>query len=322
MDKHTQPDESSDSLAWLEDVLSQVSSALEHRRCASVLRLPDGGDLPCQESIYELLAELLCLLLPGCPGSADHQAHGDTRSHLDHISRALHVQILKALRYGCDDAACPDSCDCHTRAQSITAAFLNNLTEIDAVLSEDLKAAYEGDPAAKSTVEVVMSYPGIIAVAVHRIAHELYKQKVPLISRIMSEWAHSRTGIDIHPGATIGPGFFIDHGTGVVVGETCQIGKRVKLYQGVTLGALSFEQNEDGSLVKGIKRHPDVEDHVTIYAGATILGGNTRIGEGSEIGGNVWLTQSVPPWSKVYNQTPSPKIRTAQSNPLSKEEES
>ena len=156
-----------------------------------------------------------------------------------------------------------------------------------------------------------MSYPGLYAIVVHRLAHPLYEQKVPLIPRIMSEYAHSCTGIDIHPGARIGPGFFIDHGTGVVIGETCVIGRNVKLYQGVTLGALSFEKDEHGRLVKGIKRHPNVGDYVVIYAGATILGGNTTIGANSEIGGNVWLIHSVPPDSKVYNQQPKPLIRQA-----------
>ena len=308
--------DSDSAQAWLDNVLSDAASSLDGGKRASVLKLARGDDLPCQESIYELLAECLCLLLPGCPGSADFSAHDNTEQHLRHIGLALNEQVLRALNYAGKDEGNG------AKAQEITASFIANLPKVDQLLAEDLQAAYEGDPAAKSTVEVVMSYPGIIAVAVHRIAHELYAQKVPLIARIMSEWAHSKTGIDIHPGATIGPGFFIDHGTGVVVGETCCIGKRVKLYQGVTLGALSFEQNEDGSLVKGIKRHPDVEDHVTIYAGATILGGSTRIGEGSEIGGNVWLTQSVPPRSKVYNQTPSPKIKTAEEDAASGQEPS
>jgi serine O-acetyltransferase len=158
-------------------------------------------------------------------------------------------------------------------------------------------------------MEVVMSYPGFYAIIVHRLAHLLYRNDVPLLPRIMSEYAHSRTGIDIHPGATIGAGFFIDHGTGVVIGETCGIGRNVKLYQGVTLGALSFEKDEQGRLIKGVKRHPNVEDGVVIYAGATILGGETTIGAHSEIGGNVWLTHSVPPYSKVYNQQPRPLIR-------------
>ena len=160
-------------------------------------------------------------------------------------------------------------------------------------------------------MEVVMSYPGLYAIIVHRIAHVLYLKDVPLIPRIMSEFAHSRTGIDIHPGARIGAGFFIDHGTGVVIGETCVIGENVKLYQGVTLGALSFEKDQYGRPVKGIKRHPNVSDNVVIYAGATILGGDTSIGANSEIGGNVWLTHSVPPNSKVYNQQPQPLIRQA-----------
>jgi serine O-acetyltransferase len=164
-------------------------------------------------------------------------------------------------------------------------------------------------------MEVVMAYPGLYAVTIHRLAHELYLLKVPIIPRIMSELAHSKTGIDIHPGAKIGERFFIDHGTGVVIGETCEIGKNVKLYQGVTLGALSFDKDPvTGALVKGVKRHPNVEDDVVIYAGATILGGNTVIGKGSEIGGNVWLRASVPPFSKVYNQQPAPTIKTISRN--------
>jgi serine O-acetyltransferase len=159
-------------------------------------------------------------------------------------------------------------------------------------------------------MEVVMAYPGVYAVTVHRLAHELYRLGVPVIPRIMSEIAHSKTGIDIHPGATIGERFFIDHGTGVVIGETTVIGRNVKIYQGVTLGALSFDKDPvTGALVKGIKRHPNVEDDVVIYAGATILGGSTVIGRGSEIGGNVWLKDSVPPNSRVYNKPPAPEIR-------------
>jgi serine O-acetyltransferase len=187
--------------------------------------------------------------------------------------------------------------------------LVKSLPDIQRILQTDIVAAYEGDPAAKSTMEVVMSYPAFYAIAVHRIAHLLYEMNAPLVPRIMTEYAHSRTGIDIHPGATIGPGFFIDHGTGVVIGETCFIGNNVKLYQGVTLGALSFEKDANGRLIKGIKRHPNVEDNVVIYAGATILGGETTIGRNSEIGGNVWLTHSVPPYSKVYNQQPKPLIR-------------
>lgn len=194
--------------------------------------------------------------------------------------------------------------------RQIVDGFIKRLPEIKRLVATDVTAAYEGDPAATSPMEVVMAYPGLYAVTIHRLAHELYRLKVPIIPRIMSELAHSKTGIDIHPGATIGEHFFIDHGTGVVIGETTVIGKNVKLYQGVTLGALSFDKDPvTGALVKGVKRHPNVEDNVVIYAGATILGGNTVIGHNSEIGGNVWLRASVPPNSKVYNKPPAPEIR-------------
>ena len=195
-------------------------------------------------------------------------------------------------------------------AKAIVSAFIARLPEVKRLVGTDVQAAYEGDPAATSPMEVVMAYPGLYAVTIHRLAHELYNLKVPIIPRIMSELAHSKTGIDIHPGATIGERFFIDHGTGVVVGETTVIGKNVKLYQGVTLGAKSFQKDpETGALVKGIKRHPNVEDNVVIYAGATILGGDTTIGHDSEIGGSVWLIESVPPNSRVYNKPPAPEIR-------------
>ena len=196
-------------------------------------------------------------------------------------------------------------------AAEIVADFVKTIPAVKKLVESDVEAAYEGDPAAMSRMEVVMAYPGLYAVTVHRLAHELYKLKVPVIPRIMSELAHSKTGIDIHPGATIGERFFIDHGTGVVIGETCVIGRNVKLYQGVTLGAKSFEKDPvTGALVKGIKRHPNVEDNVVIYAGATILGGDTTIGHDSEIGGNVWLMDSIPPFSRVYNQTPFPRVKT------------
>ena len=185
-------------------------------------------------------------------------------------------------------------------AKAIVAKFIAALPEVRRLVESDVAAAYEGDPAATSPMEVVMAYPGLYAVTIHRLAHELYKLGVPVIPRIMSELAHSKTGIDIHPGATIGEGFFIDHGTGIVIGETTTIGNHVKIYQGVTLGAKSFELDENGNPVKGIKRHPDIGDNVIIYANATILGGNTKIGSGAVIGGNVWLTHSVEPNSVVY----------------------
>lgn len=201
-------------------------------------------------------------------------------------------------------------CDqCKEAAQFTTIEFMNSLPKIAAVLNTDIEAAYNGDPAAVSKEEILLSYPAFEAISIFRLAHRLSELKVPLLPRIMTEFAHQRTGIDIHPGATIGENFFIDHGTGVVIGETCTIGNRVKLYQGVTLGAKSFELDDKGNPVKGIKRHPNIENDVIIYAGATILGGDTTIGHHSVIGGNVWLTTSVEPYSTVYNAQPSPIIK-------------
>jgi len=194
-------------------------------------------------------------------------------------------------------------------AKEIVDEFVAALPEVRRLVDTDVQAAYDGDPAATSRMEVVMAYPGLYAVTIHRLAHVLYKLKVPIIPRVMSELAHSKTGIDIHPGATIGERFFIDHGTGVVIGETTIIGRNVRLYQGVTLGGLSFDKDSTGALVKGLKRHPNIEDNVVIYANATILGGDTTIGHDSEIGGNVWIKESVPPYSRVYNKPPAPVIK-------------
>ena len=194
-------------------------------------------------------------------------------------------------------------------AKEIVDEFLAALPEVRRLVDTDVQAAYDGDPAATSRMEVVMAYPGLYAVTIHRLAHVLYKLKVPIVPRVMSELAHSKTGIDIHPGATIGERFFIDHGTGVVIGETTVIGRNVRLYQGVTLGGLSFDKDSTGALVKGLKRHPNIEDNVVIYANATILGGDTTIGHDSEIGGNVWIKESVPPFSRVYNKPPAPVIK-------------
>ena len=194
-------------------------------------------------------------------------------------------------------------------AKEIVDDFVAALPEVRRLVETDVQAAYDGDPAATSRMEVVMAYPGLYAVTIHRLAHVLYKLKVPIVPRVMSELAHSKTGIDIHPGATIGERFFIDHGTGVVIGETTVIGRNVRLYQGVTLGGLSFDKDSSGALVKGLKRHPNIEDNVVIYANATILGGNTTIGHDSEIGGNVWIKESVPPYSRVYNKPPAPVIK-------------
>ena len=193
---------------------------------------------------------------------------------------------------------CPDR-----DAKAIVDEFVAALPEVRRLVETDVDAAYDGDPAATSRMEVVMAYPGLYAVTVHRLAHVLYKLKVPILPRVMSELAHSKTGIDIHPGATIGERFFIDHGTGVVIGETTVIGRNVRLYQGVTLGGLSFAKDDNGALVKGLKRHPNIEDNV-------VIGGDTTIGHDSEIGGSVWLIESVPPNSRVYNKPPAPVIKT------------
>ena len=202
---------------------------------------------------------------------------------------------------------CPDR-----DPDEVVGAFVARIDDVRRLVETDIDAAYDGDPAATSRMEVVMSYPGVYAVTIHRLAHELYALNVPVIPRVMSELAHSKTGIDIHPGAKIVERFFIDHGTGVVIGETTVIGRNVRLYQGVTLGGLSFTKDSSGALVKGLKRHPNIEDNVVIYANATILGGETTIGHDSEIGGNVWLKDSVPPFSRVYNKPPDPIIRTIQ----------
>jgi serine O-acetyltransferase len=199
--------------------------------------------------------------------------------------------------------------DFEALAQGKAVEFLKRLPAVRDVLDRDVAAAYKGDPAAKSHHEIIFCYPGLEAITVYRVAHELLTLGVPYIPRMMTEYAHSKTGIDIHPGATIGDGFFIDHGTGVVIGETCVIGSNVKLYQGVTLGALSFAKDADGELVRGSKRHPTLEDDVIVYANATILGGNTTVGARCVIGSNVWLTQSVAPDTVVVLEKPALRLK-------------
>lgn len=215
---------------------------------------------------------------------------------------ALSEQITLAIRHECrrHNMACVN---CEERGQEIAINFMNELARLRKLLAKDIRAAFEGDPAAKSYDEIIFSYPGLFAITVYRIAHQLHEQGVSLIPRIMSEYAHSLTGIDIHPGARIGESFFIDHGTGIVIGETTDIGKRVRIYQGVTLGALSLPKDAVEQL-RSEKRHPTIEDDVVIYSGVTILGGETVIGARSVIGGNVWITASVPPDTKVFMKKP------------------
>ena len=262
--------------------------------------------LPDKTSVIKILDDLLEVIYPGYFGrkyveSSNIEYYvGDL---LDSIYARLTQEIYRSVRTACQNTS--DACDdCFGIAEEQALLFLRKLVDLRGRLSEDVQAGFDGDPAAKSIDEVIFAYPAIFAITVYRLAHELHVQGIPLLPRIMTEHAHSITGIDIHPGATIGSGFFIDHGTGVVIGETTNIGNRVKLYQGVTLGALSFAMDDEGRMIRGKKRHPTIEDDVVIYAGATILGGSTVIGSGSVIGGNVWLTRSVPPYTRVVISEP------------------
>ena len=221
----------------------------------------------------------------------------------------LTTQIELCLCF-CDESAGRSTRACLEHAREQAARLLARLPEIRATLIADVQAAYDGDPAADSLDEVILAYPGLLAVTVHRVAHELYAMGVPLMPRIMSEWAHAQTGADIHPGASIGPSFFIDHATGVVVGETTSIGRGVKLYQGVTLGALSVPRDERGRVIRGTKRHPTVEDGVTVYANTTVLGGSTVVSRDSVLGGSVFLTKSVPAGSRVAVKPPELSLRS------------
>jgi serine O-acetyltransferase len=235
---------------------------------------------------------------------------------VDSLHDRLTVQIARALRWAADVRG-EETCareriiDFEALGQEHAIRLLDSLPEIRRLLASDVQSAFDGDPAAIGPDEIIFCYPGLEAITVHRIAHQLYSQKVPLIPRIMAEWSHNQTGIDIHPGATIGPSFFIDHGTGVVIGETTHIAANVKVYQGVTLGALSFAKDGEGNLVRGTKRHPTIEDGVVIYANATILGGDTIVGHHSVIGASVSLTKSVPPNTVVTIEKPSLRFREA-----------
>ena len=269
----------------------------------------EAHDLPSRRAILEILTDLYTLLFPGyirqdlCNANLQYFV-GD---RIDRLFVRLRAEITKALLHGNEGHEETSVKNAESHSEEIAIAFLKRLPEVRHLCETDVKAAFAGDPAAKSFSEVVFSYPGFQAIATYRLAHELLLLGTPLIPRFMTENAHKETGIDIHPGATIGEGFFIDHGTGVVIGETTIIGNHVQMYHGVTLGAFSPRK---GQALRGKKRHPTIEDNVTIYPGATILGGDTVVGRGSVIGGNVWLTQSVPPESRVIAETPEPKIIT------------
>ena len=256
-----------------------------------------AATLPSRPAIDAACEELMTVMFPGFRGEPlvdSSDLPEITRSRLKNLQARLKPEFCKSLgKFPPDDAV-------EKHADELLSGFFSQLPALRKMLWTDIDAAYEGDPAAKSYEEIILAYPALEAIAIQRMAHELYLKDLPLIPRIMTEWAHSRTGIDIHPGAKIGSHFFIDHGTGVVVGETCEIGSRVKLYHGVTLGARSFQKDERGKIKKGGKRHPTVEDDVTIYPNSTVLGGETVIGARTTIGGNVFLVQSVPADSLVF----------------------
>jgi len=272
----------------------------------------EGKDLPSKKVVIEVLDDLLSVFFPGYLGKAEvTKANvkyflGNT---LTSVQTRLTEEVEKSLKYICRKIKeCPHDV-CHRRAQVVVKELLERIPELRSVVSGDIVAAYDGDPAAVSTEEVILSYPCLLAITTYRIAHELYVRGIPMIPRIMSEHVHSLTGIDIHPGARIGRNFFIDHGTGVVIGETAEIGDNVKLYQGVTLGALSFPKDEKGALIRGAKRHPTIGNNVVIYSGATLLGADAVVGDNVVIGGNVWITSRVESGTKITIAPPELKYK-------------
>jgi serine O-acetyltransferase len=309
-------DESSSERDLPEVVEALGRSFKEHPKLNNIGRPP----LPSRHVIRDIIRRLEELVFPGYLGRQElswETVSFHLGSQVDEAYSALAGQIFLCVRHTCKIAQQQSECShCEVKAKTEAMTFLRKLPAVRALLELDLQAAYDGDPAAKSLDEIIFSYPGMKAITVYRLAHELFLQKVPLMPRIMTEIAHTETGIDIHPGATVAKAFFIDHGTGVVIGETTTIGDNVKVYQGTTLGALSFPKDERGRVIRDQKRHPTIEDDVTIYSGATILGGKTVVGRGSVIGGNVWLTHSVPPGSRVVVEATDQRITDARGAPI------
>jgi serine O-acetyltransferase len=272
--------------------------------------------LPQYEVVIDAIEDLIEIIYPGYRRREGLHI-GNVTYHVGDLIDGLHdkltIQISRALqhedRVTTNRELCDGKVDYEAKAQSMAIDFLGKIPDLRKILATDVQAAYDGDPACKNLDEVIFCYPGLEAITVFRLAHEMHKLGVPFIPRMMTEWAHKETGIDIHPGATIGDHFFIDHGTGVVIGETCHIGNHVKLYQGVTLGALSFPMDADGNLIREVKRHPTIEDRVVVYANATILGGRTVIGHDSVIGSSVWITSSVKPKTTVTMETPKLRMK-------------
>jgi len=270
--------------------------------------------LPDRDRVIEIIDIMFGILYPGYFGEKgidDTSVEYHIGMEVESLHRLLFDQISRAITHECKrlGRVCTF---CEDKAEEVAIDFISRIPSIREMLALDVQAAYDGDPAAKSLDEIIFSYPGMYAITVYRVAHELHVLGVPLIPRMMTERAHSITGIDIHPGATIGKSFFIDHGTGIVVGETTEIGDNVKIYQGVTLGALAPAK---GQALRGVKRHPTIKDRATIYSGATILGGETVIGEGATIGGNVWVTRSVAPGARVIYQEPAVQRTTEAGKP-------
>lgn len=296
--------------AELPRIIEAIVESCREENCCNHLGM---SPLPSREAVCDLIEGLRRVFFPGYFGPVVDRASLPyyLGVEVNRLFELLSVQIGRALEHECRRACAPCTL-CGKLGEEHALRLLGRVPLLRELLALDAAAAMRGDPAAKSLDEIIFSYPGLLAVAVYRAAHELHVQGVPLLPRMMTEHAHSLTGIDIHPGAAIGEGFFIDHGTGVVIGETCDIGHHVKLYQGVTLGALSIPRDCRGEPVRGAKRHPTIEDEVTIYAGATILGGETVVGRGSVIGGNVWLTRSVPPGTVVINE---PQLRYREPEP-------
>ncbi|NOY75244.1 MAG: serine acetyltransferase [Kiritimatiellaeota bacterium] len=291
--------------AFLDDMVASICATYEDSKGINHI---EGFNLPNKSEVEDILSNLMEIVFPGFAGKkilSLRTVKYNVGETLSDIYTKLSDQIMRAMRYNCAMDHC-DDCDTPALTEHAVRSLISALPEIRDTMKLDVRAAYDGDPAAKSLDEIILSYPGVKAITIQRFAHILYLENVPLIPRILCEYAHSTTGIDIHPGARLGEAVFIDHGTGVVVGETTVLGDNVKLYQGVTLGALSFPKDSTGKIIKGAKRHPTLENNVTVYAGATILG-DIVIGEDSVIGGNVWLTESCAPDSKITIQTPDLK---------------
>jgi serine O-acetyltransferase len=294
--------------AGLAEITQKIVATYEE--CGAIHHL-GHSPLPSYREVVDLLADLREVLYPGY-GRRQNLHLGNVAYHVGDLIDGLHnrltQQIARAFRYDC--TANNGEADVEAQSRTIVIRFLESIPALRHALAEDVQAAFDGDPAATNLDEVILAYPGVLAVSVYRIAHALYDLGVPMMARIMTEWAHSKTGADIHPGASIGAAFFIDHATGVVIGETTHIGDGVKLYQGVTLGALSFPRDASGQIIRGKKRHPTVETGATLYANATVLGGQTVVGADSVIGGSVFLTRSVPPRSRVSLKEPELRVGT------------